>query len=87
MGKQRKFSPSERNFAWQHKKTAVCETVIKLVYHIVFLRTWRGSAPKPQHKGISDDFEGAQAISAGKKTFSHRVRIHPFAKLHYESEI
>ena len=36
MGKQRKLSPSERNFAWQHKKTAVCETVIKLVYHIVF---------------------------------------------------
>ena len=29
------FLPLKKSFAWQHKMTACCETVIQLVYHIV----------------------------------------------------
>ena len=57
MGKQRKFSPSERCFAWQHKMTAGCDTGRKFLFHSS-LRTWWDQALKPQHKDIYDVFEG-----------------------------
>ena len=82
-GKQGKFSHSERTFAWHHKMTAVCQTVIQLIYQIVL---WGFGGTKLQNhnmKILLMFLRCPKPSCAGKRTFSLTLRIHTF---HYESE-